>query len=213
MKRHHFGSVTMNLRALLFTGLLALTGAVSAAPASPGEIVKQRTAKVLNTLVEQRDAFRADPVKLNAFVKSELEQVMDREYSARLVLGRHGRSAKQDEVEAFAAALTDNLLRRYGSAMLDFDPDVDVRVKSETPLQGGKLVRVASEVLRKSGAPVPVDYLFKPDATGEWKLFDVIVEGVSYVQTYRAQFDEQLRSQTLQQVTAKLRAGQIRAGG
>lgn len=213
----------MNLRALLFTGLLftgllftgllALAGPALAAPASPGEIVKLHTAKVLNTLVEQREAFRADPVKLNAFVKGELEQVMDREYSARLVLGRHGRSAKQAEVEAFAAALTDNLLRRYGTAMLDFDPDVDVRVKSETPLQGGKLVRVASEVLRKSGAPVPVDYLFKPDAQGEWKLFDVIVEGVSYVQTYRAQFDEQLRSQTLQQVTAKLRAGQIRAGG
>ena len=205
----------MSVRARILTALFGLAAAlpVFAASATPGEIVKSRTNSVLSTLVEQRAAFQADPAKLNAFVKSELDQVMDREYSARLVLGRHGRAASQTQIDAFAAALTDNLLRRYGTAMLDFDPDVDVRVKSETPLQNGKLVRVSSEVLRKGGSPVPVDYLFRPDAGGEWKLFDVIVEGVSYVQTYRTQFDEQLRSQSLDQVIAKLKAGEIRAGG
>lgn len=192
---------------------LAVTLPALAAAQTPGEIVKARTATVLGTLVEQRAAFQANPAQLNAFVKSELEQVMDREYSARLVLGRHGRGATQAQIDAFAAALTDNLLRRYGTALLDFDPDVDVRVKSETPLQNGKLVRVSSEVLRKGGAPVPVDYLFRPDAGGSWKLFDVVVEGVSYVQTYRNQFDEQLRHQSLDQVIAKLQAGEIRAGG
>ena len=204
----------MTFRARILASLFGLAAAlpVLAATASPGEIVKTRTHTVLSTLVEQRAAFQSDPAKLNAFVKSELDQVMDREYSARLVLGRHGRAASQTQIDAFAAALTDNLLRRYGTALLDFDPDVDVRVKSETPLQNGKLVRVASEVLRKGGSPVPVDYLFRPDPSGEWRLFDVIVEGVSYVQTYRNQFDEQLRSQSLDQVIAKLQAGEIRVG-
>lgn len=204
-------SMTASFLVVLLATFAALPAV--AASASPGEIVKTRTTKVLNTLVEQRTTFQAEPAKLNAFVKSELEQVMDREYSARLVLGRHSRAASQAQVDSFATALTDNLLRRYGKALLDFDPDVDVRVKSETPLQNGKLVRVASEVLRKGGAPVPVDYLFHPDAAGEWKLFDVIVEGVSYVQTYRTQFDEQLRSQSLDQVIAKLKAGEIRVEG
>jgi phospholipid transport system substrate-binding protein len=138
---------------------------------------------------------------------------MDREYSARLVLARHARGATPEQIEAFASALTDNLLRRYGTALLDFDPDVDVRVKSETPLRDGKLVRVASEVLRKGGAPVPVDYLFRAVGDDDWKVFDVIVEGVSYVQTYRTQFDEQLRSQNLDQVTAKLRKGELQVDG
>jgi phospholipid transport system substrate-binding protein len=197
---------------LLLTALLALAAAGHALAATPGEIVKTRTSTVLNTLVEQRAAFQADPAKLNAFVKSTLDAVMDREYSARLVLGRHSRSAKPEQITAFAGALTDNLLRRYGTALLDFDPDVDVRVKSETPLQNGKLVRVSSEILRKGGSPVPVDYLFRGGQGGDWKVFDVIVEGVSYVQTYRTQFDEQLRNQTLDEVTAKLKAGEIRAG-
>lgn len=203
----------MKLRHLLGTALLGLVATAQALAATPGEIVKSRTQSVLNSLVEQRDAFKADPAKLNAFVKSELETIMDREYSARMVLARHAREAKPEQISAFAEALTDNLLRRYGTALLDFDPNVDVRVKSETPLKGGTLVRVATEVLRKGGAPVTVDYLFRPAGADDWKVFDVIVEGVSYVQTYRTQFDEQLRNQTLDQVTAKLRAGQIKVEG
>jgi phospholipid transport system substrate-binding protein len=203
----------MNIRTLLLAALLALAGVGQALAATPGEIVKQRTTAVLTALVEQRDAFKADPAKLNAFVKSQLDAAMDREYSARLVLGPHSRNAKPSQIDAFAEALTDNLLRRYGTALLDFDPDVDVRVKSETPLQNGKLVRVASEITRKGGAPVPVDYLFRPTANGDWKVFDVMVEGVSYVQTYRNQFAEQLRTQSLDQVIQKLKSDQIRAGG
>ena len=202
----------MNLRHLFCAALFGLAATAQALAASPGEIVKTRTQTVLNALVEQREAFKAEPAKLNAFVKSELELLMDREYSARLVLARHAREATPAQIAAFSEALTDNLLQRYGTALLDFDPDVDVRVKSETPLKEGTLVRVATEVLRKGGAPVSVDYLFRSAGDGEWKVFDVIVEGVSYVQTYRTQFDEQLRGQSLDQVTAKLRAGQIRVG-
>ena len=199
----------MNIRILLCGALLAVAGLAQAATGKPGEIVRTTTEKVLGTLVEKRDDFKADPESLNAFVKSELEQIMDREYSARLVLGRHSRTATPAQLTAFADALTDTLLRRYGKALLDFDPNVEVRVKSETPLQNGKLVRVASEIVRKGGSPVPVDYLFAPDKQGEWKVFDVLVEGVSYVQTYRTQFDEQLRGQTLDQVIAGLEAGDI----
>ncbi len=200
----------MKIRNLLHAAALslALVG-IAAAAATPAEIVKTRTTAVLTTLVEKRAEFQADPAKLNAYVKSQLETVMDREYSAQLVLGRHARTATPAQITAFADALTDNLMRRYGTALLDFDPNVEVKVKSETPLRDGKLTRVASEILRKGGAPVPVDYMFRPGKDGEWKVFDVIVEGVSYVQTYRTQFDEQLRSQSLDQVTAKLKAGEI----
>jgi phospholipid transport system substrate-binding protein len=199
----------MSIKTLLSAALLAFASLAQAAATTPGEIVKTRTDVLLKTLVEQRASFAADPNRLNEFVKTQLNAVMDREYSAQLVLGRHARGAKPEQITAFADALTDSLLRRYGTALLDLDPNVDVNVKSETPLRDGQLIRVASEILRKGGAAVPVDYMFRAGKDGEWKVFDVIVEGVSYVQTYRTQFDEQLRSQTLDQVTAKLRAGEI----
>jgi phospholipid transport system substrate-binding protein len=197
----------------ILLALAAFGTSALALAADPGEIVETRTKAVLTSIVEQRADYKADPAKLTAFVKSQLDGVMDRTYSAQLVLGRHAKSASQQQITAFAEALTDSLLRRYATALIDIDPGVEVKIVSQTPLRNGELMRVSSEILRKGGAPVPVDYMFRPGKDGgEWKVFDVIIEGVSYVQTYRTQFDEQLRSQSLDEVIAKLKSGEIRAG-
>ena len=87
-----------------------------------------------------------------------------------------------------------------------------MRIKGETPLREGAIVRVATEIDRPGGAPVLIDYLFR-DTDAGWKVFDVIVEGISYVQTYRTQFAELLRRKSLAQVTAELRDGTIDVEG
>jgi phospholipid transport system substrate-binding protein len=192
--------------------LLSLsTGVALAAAEQPRDIVERSSERVLSALVERREEFRREPAKLESFVRAELDATFDHEYSARLVLGRHGRGVDDAKVLDFADALTANLLRRYGKAMLEFDPDVDVRVLAETPMRDGQLVRVATQLDRDTGPPVPVDYMMRK-VGGDWKVFDVLVEGVSYVQTYRNQFDEQLRSQSLDQVIRGLREDSIRAG-
>lgn len=195
------------LRGSLMLLLLAAAG-LAAASTRPSAIVQERTQVVLKRLVEQRAAFSADRTKLNAFVETELDALFDREYSARLVLGRHSRNADPAKVSAFADALVKSLLNKYGAAMLDADPSMDIRVTGETELRGGQIVRVASEIHRRGGAPVKVDYLFR-EVSGQWLVFDVIVEGVSYVQTFRTQFDERLRRQSLDQVIEGLNRGEI----
>ena len=205
----------MRITWILQSSLLALLLCASAAAAAnvrPAAIVEERTQSVLKTLVEQRAEFSADRGKLNAFVESELDALFDREYSARLVLGRHSRGADPAKVSAFADALVKSLLNKYGAALLDADPSLDIKVAGETELRGGQIVRVASEIHRRGGAPVKVDYLFRP--VGEqWLVFDVIVEGVSYVQTFRTQFDERLRRQNLDQVIEGLNRGEIDVEG
>lgn len=203
--------IDLIVRGSLTLLLLAAAG-IAAASARPGAIVQERTQAVLKTLVEQRAAFSADRSKLDAFVESELDALFDREYSARLVLGRHSREADPAKVSAFADALVKSLLKKYGAAMLDADPSLDIRVAGETELRGGQIVRVASEIHRRGGAPVKVDYLFR-QAGEQWLVFDVIVEGVSYVQTFRTQFDERLRRQNLDQVIDGLNRGEIDVEG
>jgi phospholipid transport system substrate-binding protein len=200
------------MRALILGGLLGLlVGGVQADSGKPGELVEARSSAVLKALTARRDEFKGDPASLQQFVRSELSAIFDREYSARLVLGRHSRGMPPEKISAFADALTDNLLKRYGDALLDVDPGTEVDVKSETPLRDGKIVRVSSEIVRRAGPPVPVDYLFRETQQG-WLAFDVIVEGVSYVQTYRSQFDDLLRNESIDSLTAKLASGVIAAG-
>ncbi|HSM11278.1 MAG TPA: ABC transporter substrate-binding protein, partial [Lysobacter sp.] len=97
-----------------------------------------------------------------------------------------------------------------GSSLLDFNTELKVRIKSETPLRGGSIVRVSSEILRQGGEPIPVDYLMRR-VGNDWKVFDVMVEGVSFVQTFRSQFDGPLAQKSIAQVATELKAGKLQA--
>jgi phospholipid transport system substrate-binding protein len=65
-------------------------------------------------------------------------------------------------------------------------------------------------MLRQGGAPIPVDYLLR-NVNGQWKLFDVMVEGISYVQAFKNQFAAPLARMSIRQVAADLRAGRVQA--
>lgn len=186
----------------------ASTHAQAAAPAATaGKQVLDTGTRVLDTLQKRRAEFQKNPAALKAFVDSELGASLDREYAARLVLGPHGRGASDADIKLFADAMTDNLVKRYGDTLVNIEGKPRIRLKSETPLPGNRGVKVSTEVLREGGNPIPVDYLVRNN--GGWKVFDVMVEGVSYVQTFRSQFDAPLRQKSIAQVAADLRAGTL----
>ena len=187
--------------------------AATAAPVTqgtPSQLVLDNSQRILATLEKRRAEFTKNRGALEQFVSSEFTTMFDRDYAARQVLGRHGRGAADADVKLFADALADSLMRRYGSSLLDFNTKLRVRVKSETALPRGLGVKVSSEMLRQGGEPIPVDYLMHQSG-GTWKVFDVMVEGVSFVQTFRQQFDNELTTKSIRQVAGELRNGQLQA--
>jgi phospholipid transport system substrate-binding protein len=191
----------------------AQTAAAAAAPASSAsKVVQDSSSRILSTLESRRAEFRGNPAALKQFVTTEFNRAFDKEYAARLVLGVHGRGASAADVTAFADALSDNLMSRYGQSLLDFNAKLETRVRGESPLPGNKGMRVSTQMLRQGGEPIPVDYLLR-QVNGQWKIFDVMIEGISYVQTFKTQFDAPLRQKSLTQVTEDLRQGRLQAGG
>jgi phospholipid transport system substrate-binding protein len=192
---------------------LAQTAAPAAAAAkagTPSALVLDNSTRILSTLEARRNEFTKNRAALQQFIAAEFNQMFDRDYAARLVLGTHGRGASDADVRLFGDALTENLMQRYGSSLLDFNTRLKVRVKSETPMRGGAIVKVDTEMLRQGGEPIPVSYLLRRSGSG-WKVFDVMVEGVSFVQTFRNQFDAPLKRKPIAQVAAELRAGKLQA--
>ena len=190
---------------------------VPAAPAlaattqgAPSQLVLDNSTRVLRTLEARRAEFATDRKALDKFISSEFNKMFDRDYAARLVLGRHARGADPAEIKLFADALADSLTSRYGASLVSFDSGLKVKVNSESSLRGGAIVKVSSEFIRKNGDAVPVDYLMHKDG-GKWKVFDVMVEGVSFVQTFRGQFDQPLSRKGIAAVAADLRAGKMSA--
>ncbi len=202
---------------LIATPMLATAQAATKTPArtaatqgTPSQLVLANSTRVLATLERRRAEFTTNRGALKQFVTAEFSQMFDRDYAGRLVLGRHGRGASDADVKMFADALAENLMQRYGSSLLDFNTELRVRMKSETALPGGRGVRVASEFLRSGGEPIPVDYLMRKVGS-QWKVFDVMVEGVSFVQTFRSQFDSELSRKSIRQVAGDLKAGKVQA--
>lgn len=195
------------------TGHRAGAAAAASAPTQGAatKTVIDSSTRILSTLDQRRAEFRSNPAALRQFINGELNQAFDRDYSARLVLGVHGRGASDADVKLFADALADNLMQRYGTALLNFEGKPTFRAKSESALPGNRGVKVSTDLLRAGNDPTPVDYLMR-NTGGQWKIFDVMIEGISYVQTFKTQFDGPLREKGIAKVAAELRTGNLQVG-
>ncbi|TZF86735.1 MlaC/ttg2D family ABC transporter substrate-binding protein [Cognatilysobacter lacus] len=177
---------------------------------TPSRLVFENSTRILSTLEARRAEFNKNRGALKQFVSGEFNQMFDRDYAARLVLGAHGRGASNADIAKFADALSENLMQRYGSSLLDFNTRLTVKMRSEASIANGRATKVSTQMLRQGGEPIPVDYLMH-QVGGQWKVFDVLVEGVSFVQTFRSQFDGPLSRASIAQVAADLKAGKLQA--
>jgi len=142
-------------------------------------------------------------------VRADLFPLIDVRYSARLILGKAGRGVSPGQLETFAEAMGNILINRYADGLLQFRSDEQVEV---LPLKGNnndKLTRVRTRIKLENGGFAPVDYAFHRTAEG-WKAFDVTVEGISYVITFRNQIAPRVEADGIDRVTAEIAAGNIR---
>jgi phospholipid transport system substrate-binding protein len=194
---------------LLFTGcwLLLATGPL-AANTDPVSIVEQTAAAILTDLNNNRDTYTADPAQLHSVVREQLLPLLDLEYSARLILGKSARSASPEQIAAFSEAMSNVLINRYADGLLEFRSHDQLEV---LPLKGNnneKNTRVRTRIKLDNGGYAPVDYAFRKTAEG-WKAFDVTVEGISYVLTFRNQIGPRVEADGIDQVTADILAGNV----
>lgn len=202
------------MRQLTWIACLLLLGSAKAVAYAADErdpltIIEQTTTHILQTLQEQRAEFEANPEQLRAVVREDLLPLIDLDYSARLILGRAGRGASEAQLRAFSEAMSDVLINRYADGLLEFRSDEQLEV---LPIKGDssdKLTRVRTRIKLENGGYAPVDYSFRKTEQG-WKAFDVTVEGISYVITFRNQIGPRVEAEGLDKVTADIRAGNLR---
>jgi phospholipid transport system substrate-binding protein len=192
------------------TTLLLLAAPSLWAQSAPGpvDIVRETTDRLFQKVESNRESYENDVQRLRADIREILLPRIDTMYSGRLVLGRKSRGMEEQRIEAFADALSDLLIRRYADGLLEFRTRDQVDVQ---PLAGDaneRMTRVKTRVGLENGESAPVDYVFRKTDSG-WKIFDVIVEGVSYVATFRNQIGEQIDREGFDATLEKLRRGDI----
>ncbi len=169
---------------------------------APRELVENSAKKMLVELDANRAMYRADPKKLDALVGNVLLPNFDTEYSARLVLGQSWRTATEEQRKRFVDAFYHSLLRNYGAALIDFTADrfVVLPYKGDP---GDTTATVRTEVKRGSGDKVPVNFSLRKTPEG-WKAWDVVIEGISYVKSFRTDFASEIQQKGLDDVITRL---------
>jgi phospholipid transport system substrate-binding protein len=178
--------------------------APAAAPSSlgPQELVENSAKRMLVELDANRPMYAKDPAKLDALVGNVLLPNFDTEYAARLVLGQTWRTATPEQRKRFVDAFYHSLLHNYGAALVNFTADrfVILPYKGDP---GDVTATVRTEVKRSSGEKVPVNFsLRKTD--GVWKAWDVVIEGISYVKSFRTDFGSEIQQKGLDEVIDRL---------
>jgi phospholipid transport system substrate-binding protein len=180
--------------------------AATAAPSTlgPQELVENSAKRMLVELDANRATYAKDPAKLDALVANVLLPNFDTEYAARLVLGQTWRTATPEQRKRFVDAFYHSLLRNYGSALVDFTADrfVILPYKGD-PNDTTATVRI--EVKRSSGDKVPVNFSLRK-VDGVWKAWDVVIEGISYVKSFRTDFGSEVQQKGLDEVINRLEA-------
>jgi phospholipid transport system substrate-binding protein len=178
------------------------TPAPDASSLTPQQLVENSAKKMLTELDANRAMYKADPAKLDALVGNVLLPNFDTEYSARLVLGQSWRTATPEQRKRFVDAFYHSLLRNYGAALIDFTGDrfVVLPYKGDP---GDTTATVRTEVKKSSGDKVPVNFSLRKTPEG-WKAWDVVIEGISYVKSFRTDFASEIQQKGLDDVITRL---------
>jgi phospholipid transport system substrate-binding protein len=186
---------------ILVTGSLAIAGHAVAQP-GPSEIVESAAQSMLDGLEADRDAYRKDPSKVGELVEKYLLPHFDIPYAARLVLGMHWRDATPEQRQRFADAFYHTLVGTYGSALVDFTSDRLKVFPTNTEAETDRAT-VRTEVTRDNGEKVAVNYSLRKTDAG-WKAWDVVIEGISYVRSFREDYGAAIEQQGLEAVIERL---------
>ncbi len=172
-------------------GAIAGKATAEQAPSTEAQALVEKTTVALLTAFErERASIRQDPTHAYAIVDEILSPHVDYERVTRLILGRYWRQTSPQQRQRFMDEFRALQIRTYATALLDY---TDTRVRylpTRQPEQADR-ARVRTQIPGRQGPPVAVDYrLHRVD--GRWKVYDILVEGVSLLISHRASIGAQI---------------------
>jgi phospholipid transport system substrate-binding protein len=189
-------------RPVALLAALLLAAAAAANPGSPDAVIEGAVTELNEKLSGRKDELSEDRDALYALINDILLPRFDRKLAAQLVLAKHWRTASDEQRERFINAFYNSLLRKYADGLLEFDED-RIEVVEFRGDASAKRSLVKTNVTLDDGTNVPVHYDLV-NRGDRWLIFNVKVEGVSYVSNFRTELDSEIRATSLGAVIERL---------
>lgn len=180
------------IKLIVFCLSLYLMQTVWAQP-SPIPMLQETASQILTTLKQNKANLKNDHAIIYHAVERHLLPKVDVNGMARSVLGRQAwNKATPSERSQFAQAFTQLVIRTYSNPLAEYTNET---IKF-LPVKGSldkRFIRVSSLIIRSNGKTIPLNYSLVAKQ-GEWKIYDLSVEGVSLLQSFRSQFAQVLQA-------------------
>ncbi len=183
----------------------APAGAVTINTQDPTQLVQDAASSILKDLDANRAAYRKDPKLVRGLADKYLLPHFDTPYAAQLVLGRYWGTATADQRTRFIAAFQNSLLQNYGNALVEFTAN-RLKVLPGRIDPNSNMATVSTVIAKDDGTTTPVIYVLHKTPEG-WKAWDVKIEGISYVKSFRDDFAAQISQSGLDAVITRLESG------
>ncbi|HJR10924.1 MAG TPA: ABC transporter substrate-binding protein [Rhodanobacteraceae bacterium] len=195
----------MLLLMAMFFGAACAAPAFAAAEQTPQQIVQSIADQLGKAIQGHQAELRQNPEQMIKIIDGIILPHFDTDYAALLVLGRHAREATPAQRVAFARAFYNALTHRYAEGLVAYTRGAVKVLPAQGPLDQRRTI-VRTQVVLDSGKNLSVDYAFRKTASGEWKAYDVIIEGISYITNYRNQVDAEITKEGIDGLIKRLQS-------
>ncbi len=168
----------------------------------PDELVKKTAEDVLAAVKSDKDIQAGDQEKIFALAEEKIVPNFNFDKVSRMVLGKNWTKATPDQKTAFQNEFRTLLIRTYATALSKYKNQT-IEYKPFRMVADSNIASVKTQIVQPGGQPIAVDYTLEkqPDA---WKVYDIVIEGVSLVTNYRGQFAQEIRTNGLDSLIKKL---------
>ena len=187
---------------LLGLAMMGLAASSAAEIIPPDVLVKKTAEEVLEIVKKDKDIQAGDQKKIFALAEEKILPHFDFDRISRLVLGKSWARATKEQQENFQREFRSLMLRTYATALSKYRNQV-IDYKPLRAQPGDSDVTVKTQILQPGGQPVGVDYSLEKLPDG-WKVYDIVIEGVSLVTNYRGQFSTEVRQSGMDGLIQKL---------
>ena len=180
----------MNKLLKLIALLFGLMGAAQAEMLAPDVLINSTIQEVIAVVKQDKDIQAGNQKKILALVDAKVLPHFDFTRMTKLAVGKYWRTASAEQKQVLAAEFRNMLVRTYTKAFTVYR-DQTVEVKPFKLAADATEVTIKTSINKPGAAPVPVDYEMEKTPEG-WKAFDISIEGVSMVTSYRNSFATQI---------------------
>jgi phospholipid transport system substrate-binding protein len=188
------------LQVIAFWAIFVL--AAAAQELGPEDLVKKVTQEVLDAIKSDKQLAAGDKRRAIKLAEEKVLPHVDFEEATRLAVGRGWAQATPEQRKKLVTEFRNMLVRTYSNAITAYEGQT-MKVMPVRMKPGDTDVTVHNQFIRPGGKPVLLDYSMRKTDSG-WKIYDIVVEGVSLVLTYRSEFDAVVKQEGIDGLIKRL---------